>query len=226
MLRQRREKVNLATIGWGLLDFRPPNVRWSQLMKMIVFRFHAPLIVCLLACSRVAVAGTDVLIAPSDSGTLSICGSCSPDVTRFAGGGMLVNGYLQGVARFPTQQITSPVAHAELILSPNGPLGGPSLDIYGIASGGNLATYDDYLKGTLLGSYTIPNSVFTLGTATFDVTDFVAKQHVPFVGFDFRTASALDYFTAPQLHVTFVPEPTTTTLLLLGMLGCGWRRNR
>jgi hypothetical protein len=29
-----------------------------------------------------------------------------------------------------------------------------------------------------------------------------------------------------DIPITFVPEPTTATLLLLGMLGCGWRRPR
>ena len=39
----------------------------------------------------------------------------------------------------------------------------------------------------------------------------------------FRVDSTISSYSLP-IQVTVVPEPTTATLLLLGVLGCGWRR--
>jgi len=103
------------------------------------------------------------------------------------------------------------------------PLYATSVDLYGIASGNGTAEYGDAFSGTYLGTFPIPPDLWFGQTASFDVTAFVANAHVPYLGFNFRDAGSA-FFYAPQLNVTFVPEPTTATLLLLGMLGCGWRR--
>src|SRR4051812_33175790 len=167
-------------------------------------------------------ATTTVSISASDAGSLYVCDGCAHDVNRadpeLAGGN-----YIQGVVRFPTALIGGPVTHAELSFMPFADAITQTVDIYGSASGGATITYSDAFIGSRLGALATPfgNS----SPLTFNVTSFLASAHVPYVEFSVRSSGTAQFYQ-PQLNVTFIPEPTTATLLLLGMLGCVGRQMR
>jgi hypothetical protein len=169
-----------------------------------------------------AAGPTNVVIRASDFGNVYVCNGCSRNVQREESG-VIEAGDIQGVVRYPTAPIGGSVIDAELVFSTYSTAPPPELDIYGISRGGASVTYPDASAGTVLGSLQLPP--LNPPSLMFDVTDFLSHSPVPYIGFNFRNSGGLAAIATPTLSVTFIPEPTAA-LLLLGMLGCGWRRRR
>lgn len=173
-------------------------------------------VVCIVTCCD---AATNVSIDASDAGSLYICDGCVKDVVR--PNGILVAGYIQGIAHYPTADVGGPITHAELSFLPFTDPISHSLSIYAFATGGAAATYGDASKGTLLGSLTLPDNVST--PLKFDVTNFLKGTQAPYVAFNFRN-NGTAIFAPPQLSVTFVPEPSTLTLVAISFAAFTVRR--
>src|SRR4051794_5761426 len=108
---------------------------------------------------------TSVVINPTSTGSLYTCSTCNHSVNHDYVGPA---GYIQGIVRFPTSQITGPVIEATFTLNPYAlPLHDFTVDVYGIASGTGSATYDDAFSGTPLGTMILPKNLGFGQDATF-----------------------------------------------------------
>jgi hypothetical protein len=182
-------------------------------------------VVLLVFCvdASTAFGATSIIINPSDTGSLYTCAGCNTSVSRDY---LLVAGYIQGIVRFPTSQITGPVTQATFTVNPYAlPLGDLTIDVYGIASGTGTATFSDAFNGTPLGTFSLPANLGFGQDASFDVTAFLVTANVPYVGFNLRSqgtdtfsSKSHNYGHPSQLHVTFVPEPSTAGMLSLIVL--------
>jgi hypothetical protein len=188
-------------------------------------------VVMLLCVGSSTTEATSVVINPSSTGSLYTCDGCNHSVHDF----LLVAGYIQGIVRFPTAQITGPVSQATFTLNPYAlPLFDLTVDVYGIASGAGNATYGDAFAGVPLGTFVLPPNLGFGQDASFDVTAFVASANAPYIGFNLRTDSGTDDFSSlsenyghgPQLHVTFVPEPSTIALAFPALAALPLRRRK
>jgi hypothetical protein len=180
----------------------------------------------LLCCSSIALAAspssTTVVINPTSDGSIYTCSTCNHTVNHDY---LAPAGYIQGIARFSTSEIHGPITQATFTVNPYAlPLHDFTIDVYGIASGTATATYDDAFSGSPLGTMILPRNLGFGQDATFDVTAFLASAHVPFVGFNLRSDGSAtfssrshNYGHPAQLHVTFVPEPST---IIFAMIGC------
>jgi hypothetical protein len=178
-----------------------------------------------------AAGSTSIVINPTATGSLYTCSGCNHSVANF----LLVAGYIQGIVRFPTAQITGPITQATFTVNPSAlPLGDLTVDVYGIASGTGTATYADAFAGVPLGQLILPPNLGFGQDASFDVTAFLASANVPYVGFNLRTNSGTDDFSSrsenyghpSQLHVTFVPEPPTIALGVAALAALSTRRRK
>jgi hypothetical protein len=88
----------------------------------------------------------------------------------------------------------------------------PALDFSGDGRGDN----------SLFGSFTVLQ-------ADFNASGNVQSYAADFVDYDEGLSYAWNYGSIrfnSDIPITLVPEPATATLLLLGILGCGWRQRR
>jgi hypothetical protein len=199
-------------------------------MKLIVFL--ATIVALVAVFVPDARAGT-VTINPSDDAALYVLDG---GVVVSKGQYLLVSGYIQGAAKFPTDQITGTVTQAFLTVNPYGlPLSGFNIDVYGIKSTTGLITESDANAGVFLGTWHIPQSLGYGQDAFFDVTDFIASADTPFVGFDLRdgpgetdvfSSKWINYGHPEQLIVTTIPEPSTIALVAASLASLGLARAR
>src|SRR6266545_3162494 len=171
----------------------------------------SPIVIALCIAGSCATAADTVIINPSDDGALYTCDGCN---TVNNGGYVLVAGYIQGIVKFPTAQISGSISQAFLTVNPYGlPLGDLNVDVYGIRATNGLIGASDANAGTFLGTMNLPPDLGYGQDASFDVTGFLAGANSPYVGFNLRNTSGADVFSSleynyghsAQLHVSVVP---------------------
>ncbi|MGD0651597.1 MAG: hypothetical protein ABSA97_10745 [Verrucomicrobiia bacterium] len=176
-----------------------------------------------------------ITINPSDDGALYTCYGCNP-VNN--GGYVLVAGYIQGIVIFPTAPIWGSIGQAVLTVNPYGlPLFSTDIDVYGIRENSGFISANDANAGTYLGTMHLPSNLGYGQDASFDVTSFMLTANSAYVGFNLRDTGGPDVLSSmeynyghpSQLHVTVVPDQSSTWelfVLALGAVGViGWRAN-
>ena len=168
-----------------------------------------------------------ITVNPTSDGSLYTCDGCN---VVSDGAYVLAAGYIQGAVKFSSAAIVGTITQAFLTLNPYGlPLFGPDVDVYGY--GTNIGSLDvaDANAGTFLGTLVLPVNLGFGQDVYFGVTAFVATTDTPFLAFNLRSVgvdvfSSLEYnygHPSQLLITTAVPEPTSTALLVVGLLVLG-----
>jgi hypothetical protein len=184
--------------------------------------FSAACVVSLLfGAADFSLAASKIIDFPVHDGEANSCNGCNPTVET---GNLFINPSSQGIVKFGTGPISGVVTHADLVLFvyavPVSPL---PIDVYGYGTTTGPVVAGDLNAGTFLASLT-PSINSTENEAfIFDVTNFVATTHAPFLAFNLRSQgfdgfASLEYNHGlpSQLVITFAPEPTTCCLLIVG----------
>lgn len=178
-----------------------------------------------------AAIASPVTITPISDGSLYTCDGCN---TVSDGNYVGASGYIQGAIKFSTSAIPGVVTNAMLSVNPYGlPIWDSTIDIYGY--GTSIAPLDitDANAGSFLGTLTLLPGLDFGQDAFFDVTSFVANTHAPYLAFNLRadegggvlfSSMEFNYGHPSQLIVTAVPEPSTSALLVMGVLSLGISR--
>jgi len=180
-----------------------------------------------------AVAAALVIVTSPrvEAGTITI--NPSDDAAIYVASGIVIhNQYLtvansiDGAVKFPTNQISGEIGSALLSVNPYGlPLAIPNLSVYGYISQTGTISASDVNAGTFLGTWTLPSNLGFGKDAYFDVTQFVANADAPYVGFILEGVGGPDIFSSleynyghpAQLAITFVPEPSSSVLVAIGL---------
>ena len=189
----------------------------------------------IVCCSpAISLAVPTLTINPNSDGSIYTCDGCNPVSDSSS---VLVAGYIQGVVKFSSAEITAPVAQAFLTLNPYTlPLFGRNLEVYGYGTTLGQLDETDGNAGALLGTLVLPLNLGFGEDAFFDVTAFVNAVNAPYLGFNLRSAGGTDDFSSlelnyghpSQLLITFlVPEPPVGALFVAALLVyCGVCRGR
>ena len=194
-------------------------------MKAAIASIAFAAVVC---CNTEASFGaTAFIINPTSDGSLYTCDTCN---VVSDGAYVATGGYIQGAVKFSSAPIIGSVTQAVLTLNPYGlPLFGLNVDVYGYGTAIGQLDVGDANAGVLLGTLVLSPNLGYGQDAFFDVTSFVSHTNAPFLAFNLRSTggdvfSSLEYnygHPSQLLVTTAVPEPTTVTLLLAGLLTLG-----
>lgn len=183
-------------------------------------------LIALLFCSNSLYAMV-LTLDPNSDGSIYTCPTCNNKVSNSSS--VVVSSYIQGVLKFSTDLINSPVESALLSLNPYSlPLHDKTMDVYGYGTNIGVLTSSDGNAGTYLGTWVIPENLLFHQETFFDVTDFINSLGTSFAAFNLRTDSGPNSFSSleynygkpAQLYITTtVNEPSTLLLISLGIFG-------